>query len=165
MPNVFAVWDLIPGPQLAHVGFQEGILVAELIGGLNPRPIDYAGVPRVTYCDPEVASMGLTEAQAVEKFGAENIATFKYDLAGNGKTQILKSAGLIKLIREKNGPVVGIHMVGARAGEMIAEAQLIYNLEAMPEDVAPLLHAHPTVSEAMGEAHMALAGKPLHVHD
>lgn len=109
--------------------------------------------------------MGLTEAQAVEKFGAENIATFKYDLAGNGKTQILKSAGLIKLIREKNGPVVGIHMVGARAGEMIAEAQLIYNWEAMPEDVAPLLHAHPTVSEAMGEAHMALAGKPLHVHD
>ena len=165
LPNVFAVGDLIPGPQLAHVGFQEGILVAELIAGLNPRPIDYAGVPRVTYCDPEVASMGLTEAQAVEKFGAENIATFKYDLAGNGKTQILKSAGLIKLIREKNGPVVGIHMVGARAGEMIAEAQLIYNWEAMPEDVAPLLHAHPTVSEAMGEAHMALAGKPLHVHD
>ena len=165
LPNVFAVGDLIPGPQLAHVGFQEGILVAEKIAGLNPRPIDYAGVPRVTYCDPEVASMGLTEVQAAEKYGKDNIATFKYDLAGNGKTQILKSAGLIKLIREKNGPVVGIHMVGARAGEMIAEAQLIYNWEAMPEDVAPLLHAHPTVSEAMGEAHLALAGKPLHVHD
>ena len=165
VPNVYAVGDLIPGPQLAHVGFQEGILVAEHIAGLNPRPIDYAGVPRVTYCDPEVASMGLTEVQAAEKYGQENIATFKYDLAGNGKTQILKSAGLIKLIRVKNGPVVGIHMVGARAGEMIAEAQLIYNWEAMPEDVAPLLHAHPTVSEAMGEAHLALAGKPLHVHD
>ena len=81
------------------------------------------------------------------------------------KTQILKSAGLIKLIRENGGPVVGLHMVGSRAGEMIAEAQLIYNWEAMPEDVAPLLHAHPTVSEAMGEAHLALAGKPLHAHD
>ena len=146
-------------------GFQEGILVAEFIQGLKPRPIDYLGVPRVTYCEPEVASMGLTEAQAAAKYGAENISVVKYDLAGNGKTQILKSAGLIKLIRENGGPVVGLHMVGSRAGEMIAEAQLIYNWEAMPEDVAPLLHAHPTVSEAMGEAHLALAGKPLHAHD
>jgi dihydrolipoamide dehydrogenase len=165
LQNVFAVGDLIPGPQLAHVGFQEGILVAEFIQGLKPRPIDYLGVPRVTYCEPEVASMGLTEAQAAAKYGAENISVVKYDLAGNGKTQILKSAGLIKLIRENGGPVVGLHMVGSRAGEMIAEAQLIYNWEAMPEDVAPLLHAHPTVSEAMGEAHLALAGKPLHAHD
>jgi dihydrolipoamide dehydrogenase len=165
LQNVFAVGDLIPGPQLAHVGFQEGILVAEFIQGLNPRSIDYLGVPRVTYCEPEVASMGLTEAQAAAKFGAANISVVKYDLAGNGKTQILKSAGLIKIIRENGGPVIGIHMVGSRAGEMIAEAQLIYNWEAMPEDVAPLLHAHPTVSEAMGEAHLALAGKPLHAHD
>lgn len=165
LQNVFAVGDLIPGPQLAHVGFQEGILVAEFIQGLKPRTIDYLGVPRVTYCEPEVASMGLTEAQAAAKYGAENISVVKYDLAGNGKTQILKSAGLIKLIRENGGPVVGLHMVGSRAGEMIAEAQLIYNWEAMPEDVAPLLHAHPTVSEAMGEAHLALAGKPLHAHD
>ncbi len=165
LQNVFAVGDLIPGPQLAHVGFQEGILVAEFIQGLKPRPIDYLGVPRVTYCEPEVASMGLTEGQAAAKYGAENISVVKYDLAGNGKTQILKSAGLIKLIRENGGPVVGLHMVGSRAGEMIAEAQLIYNWEAMPEDVAPLLHAHPTVSEAMGEAHLALAGKPLHAHD
>ncbi len=165
LQNVFAVGDLIPGPQLAHVGFQEGILVAEFIQGLKPRPIDYLGVPRVTYCEPEVASMGLTEAQAAAKYGAENISVVKYDIAGNGKTQILKSAGLIKRIRESGGPVVGRHMVGSRAGEMIAEAQLIYNWEAMPEDVAPLLHAHPTVSEAMGEAHLALAGKPLHAHD
>ncbi len=165
LQNVFAVGDLIPGPQLAHVGFQEGILVAEFIQGLKPRTIDYLGVPRVTYCEPEVASMGLTEGQAAAKYGAENISVVKYDLAGNGKTQILKSAGLIKLIRENGGPVVGLHMVGSRAGEMIAEAQLIYNWEAMPEDVAPLLHAHPTVSEAMGEAHLALAGKPLHAHD
>jgi dihydrolipoamide dehydrogenase len=162
--GVFAVGDLTPWPQLAHAGFQEGIFVAEEIAGLNPVAIDPAGIPRVTYSEPEVASVGLTEAQARDKYGAEGIDTFTYDLAGNGKSQILKTAGFVKLVRAKDGPIVGVHMVGSRVGELLAEAQLIYGWEAQPEDVAPYIHAHPTMSEAVGEAHLALAGKPLHVH-
>ncbi len=166
LPNVYAVGDIVRGPQLAHKGFQEGIFVAEHIAGLNPRIIDITAIPRVTYSDPEIASIGLTESQAKEKFGAENIRSIQYDLAGNGKSQILKTAGFVKLIAKKDGgPFVGIHMVGARVGELLAEAQMMYSWEAAPEDVAPYLHAHPTMSESMGEAAMALAGKPLHVHD
>lgn len=162
VPGIWAVGDLIPTLQLAHVGFGEGILVAEEICGLNPRPINYDGVPRVTYSEPEVASVGLTTAQAKER--GHDVVELNYDLAGNGKAQILRTAGSIKLVAEKNGPVLGIHMVGARVGELLAEAQLIFNWEATADDVAPLIHAHPTLSEAMGEAHMALAGKPLHAH-
>jgi len=164
VPTISAVGDLIATPQLAHVGFGEGILVAERLGGLPVVPIDYAGVPRVTYSEPEVASVGLTEAQAVEKYGAEQVKTLTFDLAANGKSQILKTAGAVKLVQEKDGPVVGVHMVGSRVGELLAEAQLIYNWEALPSEVAQLIHAHPTQSEAVGEAHLALAGKPLHTH-
>jgi dihydrolipoamide dehydrogenase len=162
VPGIWAVGDLIPTLQLAHVGFGEGILVAEEIAGLNPRPINYDGVPRVTYSEPEVASVGLTTAQAKER--GFDVVELNYDLAGNGKAQILRTAGSIKLVSQKGGPVLGIHMVGARVGELLAEAQLIFNWEASANDVAPLIHAHPTLSEAMGEAHMALAGKPLHAH-
>ena len=162
--GVYAVGDLIPTLQLAHLGFAEGILVAEHIAGVPVVPIDYAGVPRITYSDPEVASVGLTEAQAVERLGADKVTTLNYDLGGNGKSQILKTQGAVKLVAEKDGPVLGIHMVGARVGELIAEAQLIYNWEALPSDVAQLIHPHPTQSEALGEAHLALAGKPLHTH-
>lgn len=162
IPGIWAVGDLIPTLQLAHVGFAEGILVAEEIAGLNPRPINYDGIPRVTYSDPEVASVGLTTAEAKNR--GHDVVELTYDLAGNGKAQILNTSGSIKLVAQKDGPVLGIHMVGARVGELLAEAELIYNWEARASDVAPLIHAHPTLSEAMGEAHMALAGKPLHAH-
>jgi dihydrolipoamide dehydrogenase len=162
IPGIWAVGDLIPTLQLAHVGFAEGILVAEEIAGLNPRPINYDGIPRVTYSDPEVASVGLTTEEAKKR--GHDVVELTYDLAGNGKAQILNTSGSIKLVSQKNGPVLGVHMVGARVGELLAEAELIYNWEARAEDVAPLIHAHPTLSEAMGEAHMALAGKPLHAH-
>ncbi|WP_138734514.1 dihydrolipoyl dehydrogenase [Modestobacter excelsi] len=162
VPTISAVGDLVPTLQLAHVGFGEGILVAERLAGLPAVPIDYAGVPRITYSDPEVASVGLTEAQAKEKYGEVEVLT--YDLGGNGRSQILKTSGAVKLIRQKDGPVIGVHMVGSRVGELIAEAQLIYNWEALPDEVAQLIHPHPTQSEALGEAHLALAGKPLHAH-
>ena len=162
VPGIWAVGDLIPTLQLAHVGFAEGMLVAEEIAGLNPRAINYDGIPRVTYSDPEVASVGLTTAQAKER--GHNVVELSYDLAGNGKAQILGTAGSIKLVAEKDGPILGVHMVGARVGELLAEAELIFNWEARATDVASLIHAHPTLSEAMGEAHMALAGKPLHAH-
>ncbi len=116
----------------------------------------------MTYCQPEVASVGLTEAQARAQHG--EIETLTYDLGGNGKSQILATQGFVKLVRVSDGPVVGVHLVGARVGELIGEAQLIYNWDAFPEDVAPLVHAHPTQNEALGEAHLALAGKPLHAH-
>jgi dihydrolipoamide dehydrogenase len=163
LPNVYAVGDIVPGLQLAHRGFQQGIFVAEDIAGLNPPVIDETGIPKVTYCEPEVASMGLTEAKAREQYG-DKIETLNYNLGGNGKSQILKTQGFVKLVRVADGPVVGIHMVGARVGELIGEAQLIYNWEAYPSDVAQFVHMHPTQNEALGEAHMALAGKPLHVH-
>ena len=162
IPGIFAVGDIIPTLQLAHLGFQEGILVAETIAGLNPRPINYDGVPRITYSEPEVASVGLSTKVAKER--GYDVVELDYNLAGNGKAQILKTAGSIKLVAQKNGPILGVHMVGSRVGELLAEAQLIFNWEATADDVAPLLHAHPTLSEAMGEAHMALAGKPLHAH-
>lgn len=162
VPGIWAVGDLIPTQQLAHVGFAEGMLVAEEIAGLNPRPINYDGIPRVTYSDPEVASVGLTTAEAKRR--GHEVIELSYDLAGNGKAQILGTAGSIKLIAEKDGPILGVHMVGARVGELLAEAELIFNWEARADDVASLIHAHPTLSEAMGEAHMALAGKPLHAH-
>jgi dihydrolipoamide dehydrogenase len=163
VPNVFAVGDIVPGIQLAHRGFQQGIFVAEEIAGLNPQVIDENGIPRVAYCEPEVASVGLSEAKARAEYG-DKVATLTYDLAGNGKSQILKTQGFVKLVQVTDGPVVGIHMVGSRVSELIGEAQLIYNWEAFPADVAQLVHMHPTQNEALGEAHLALAGKPLHVH-
>ena len=154
----------MPGLQLAHRGFQQGIFVAEAIAGLEPATIDETTIPRVTYSHPEVASVGLTEAQAAERFGADGIESLTYDLGGNGKSQILKTQGFVKLVRAKEGPVVGVHLVGDRVGELIGEAQLIYGWEAHADDVAPYVHAHPTQNEALGEAFLALAGKPLHAH-
>jgi dihydrolipoamide dehydrogenase len=162
VPGIWAVGDIIPTLQLAHVGFAEGIMVAEEIAGLNPRAINYDGVPKVTYSEPEVASVGLSTAVAKER--GYDVVEISYDLAGNGKANILKTAGSIKLVAQKNGPILGVHMVGSRVGELLAEAQLIFNWEADASDVAQHIHAHPTLSEAMGEAHMALAGKPLHAH-
>lgn len=164
LPNVYAAGDIVPGLQLAHRGFGQGIFVAEQIAGLNPAVIEESGIPKVTYCEPEVASVGLSEAKAKEVYGADNISTYEYNLGGNGKSQILGTAGFIKLVRKNNGPVIGVHMIGSRVGEQIGEGQLIVNWEAYPEDVASLLHAHPTMNEAIGEAHLALAGKPLHAH-
>jgi dihydrolipoamide dehydrogenase len=163
LEGVYAVGDIVPGLQLAHRGFQQGIFVAEDIAGLDPRPIDEAGIPRVTYSHPEIASVGLDEATAREQYG-DDVTTVTYDLGGNGKSQILGTSGFVKLVSRTDGPVLGIHLVGDRVGELIGEAQLIYSWEAHADDVAPLVHAHPTQNEALGEAHLALAGKALHAH-
>lgn len=163
--HIYAVGDIVPGLQLAHRGFAQGIFVAEEIAGLAPQTIVESGIPRVTYSDPEVASVGLTEAKARATYGDDAVETLEYNLGGNGKSQILATSGFVKLVRQKDGPVVGVHMIGARVGELIGEGQLIVNWEAYPEDVASLVHAHPTQNEALGEAHLALAGKPLHAHN
>ncbi|MEV7472487.1 dihydrolipoyl dehydrogenase [Pseudarthrobacter oxydans] len=160
--NIYAVGDIVPGVQLAHRGYQQGIFVAEEIAGLKPVVVEDINIPKVTYSEPEIATVGYTEKAAKEKFGEDQVQTQEYNLAGNGKSSILGTSGLVKLVRQKDGPVVGVHMIGARMGEQVGEAQLIVNWEAYPEDVAQLLHAHPTQNESLGEAHLALAGKPLH---
>ena len=160
-PHVWAVGDIVPGLQLAHRSFQQGIFVAEEIAGLAPTVIPDTLVPKVTYSSPEVASVGLTEEQARAAHG-DAIAVREYNLAGNGKSEILGTAGLVKVVRRSDGPIIGVHLVGDRVGELITEGQLAVGWEAHPEDIAPFIHAHPTQSEALGEAFLALAGKPLH---
>ncbi|QRQ77408.1 dihydrolipoyl dehydrogenase [Glutamicibacter protophormiae] len=160
--NIYAIGDIVPGVQLAHRGYQHGRFVAEEIAGQKPTIIEDINIPKVTFCEPEIASVGYSEPAAKEKFGADAIETTEYNLAGNGKSSILGTGGIIKMVRVKNGPIVGVHGIGGRIGEQIGEAQLIVNWEAYPEDVAQLIHAHPTQNEALGEAAMALAGAPLH---
>ena len=160
--HVWAVGDIVPGLQLAHRGFQQGSFVAEEIAGLSPVLVPDVDVPRVAYSHPEVASVGLTEAQAQERFGADGVRAYEYNLAGNGRSEIIGTSGIVKIVRRVDGPVVGAHLVGDRVGELITEAQLAVGWEAHPEDIAPFVHAHPTQSEALGEAFLALAGKPLH---
>lgn len=162
VPGIYAIGDITPGLQLAHRSYAHGIFVAEHIAGLNPQLVSDANIPKVTYCEPQLASVGLTEAKARETHGDDAIATYEYNLAGNAKSSILGTAGIAKVVRVKDGPVVGIHLIGARVGELVGEAQLIVNWDAYPEDVAPLIHAHPTQNEVLGEAMMALAGQPLH---
>lgn len=162
--NVYAVGDIVPGLQLAHRGFLQGMFVAEEIAGLNPKVVDESGIPKVTFCEPEIASVGLTEKQARERYG-DAVRTVEYNLAGNGKSNILGTAGFVKLISVEDGPIVGFHGIGARIGEQVGEGELLVNWEAYPEDVAALIHAHPTQNESIGEAALALAGKPLHAHN
>jgi len=169
--GVWAVGDVVTQPsmnlpfphfQLAHVAFAEGIHVAEQIAGEQSYgPVNYIGVPRATYSFPEIASVGLTEAQAKE--AGYSVKTVKLPWAALAKATILgESAGFVKVVSEQDGPVLGVHMVGPRVTELIAEAQLITNWEAYPREVAALIHPHPTLSEAMGEALLTLAGTPLH---
>ena len=118
-------------------------------------------IPRVTYCSPEVASVGLTEAQAVER--GHEVVIEKLDFRAIGKANILAEGGVVKLVAQADGgPVLGVHMIGPHVTDLIAEAMLIANWEAVPAEVAALIHPHPSLSEAVGEAHLALAGKPLH---
>lgn len=162
VPGIWAVGDIVPGLQLAHRGFQQGIFVAEEIAGLDPVVVPDRDIPKITYCSPEVASVGLSEAAAIEAHGGDDVLAYEYNLAGNGRSEILGTGGLVKVVRRKDGPVLGVHLIGDRMGELITEGQLAVAWEAHPEDIAPFLHAHPTQSEALGEAFLALAGKPLH---
>jgi dihydrolipoamide dehydrogenase len=161
VPNVWAVGDVAATPlQLAHVAFTEGYAVAERIAGHAVPEIDYDGIPRVTYCTPEIASVGLAEAAAIERGHEVDVERFNFQ--GVGKANIVGEGGLVKVVAEKDGPVLGVHMVGPHVTDLVAEAMLIVDWEAMPADVAALIHPHPSLSEAIGEAHLALAGKPLH---
>jgi dihydrolipoamide dehydrogenase len=160
--HVWAVGDVAATPlQLAHVAFTEGYAVAERIAGEAVPDIDYINIPRVTYCTPEIASVGLTAAQALDR--GHKVATEHLDFRAIGKANILGEGGFVKVVSDQGGgPVLGVHMIGPHVTDLIAEAMLITNWEAVPAEVAALFHPHPSLSEAVGEAHLALAGKPLH---
>ena len=157
----YAIGDIVPTLGLAHASFQEGFLVAERVAGQRVMPIDYAGVPRVYYCHPELASVGYAEQDLKEQGVAYRSQTFPF--SHNARAMMQKGTGHVKVLAaEDGGKVLGIHIVGPHATDLIAEAQLIYNWEAVPTEVAQFVHPHPTLSEAIGEAHLALAGRPLH---
>lgn len=161
--GVYAIGDILPPPSLglAHASFQEGLLVADQAAGLPARPIDYRGVPRVYYCHPEIGSVGYTEGELEAAGIAYDKTTFPF--SHNGRAMMMRGTGHAKVLAaEDGGKVLGVHIVGPKATDLIAEAQLIYNWEALPTDVAEFIHPHPTLSEAVGEAHLALAGRPLH---
>ena len=161
-PGIYAIGDLVPTPALAHVASHEGHVAAEAIAGKNPRPLNYDRIPACTYCDPEVASVGLTEAAARGR-GIE-VRTGKFPFAAVGKAAILgESSGFIKIVADaKYDEVLGVHMIGPRATELIAEASLGLELETTGEEIIHAIHPHPTLSEAMGEAAMALHGRAIH---
>jgi dihydrolipoamide dehydrogenase len=159
--HVWAIGDVASTPlQLAHVAFTEGYAVAERIAGLDVATIDYTNIPKVTYCSPEIASVGLTEPQARET--GLDVVVDKVDFRGIGKANMLGEGGFVKLVAEQDGPVRGVHMIGPHVTDLVAEGMLIVNWEAMPAEVAAMMHPHPSLSEGIGEAHLALAGKPLH---
>ena len=160
--HLWAIGDVANTPlQLAHVSFAEGVAVAERIAGEEVPEIDYVGIPRVTFSSPEISSVGLTEAQAREQ--GHDVEVEKFSLQGLGKANIVGEGGTCKVVAERtHGVVLGIHLIGPHVTDLISEAMLITNWEATAPEVAALIHPHPTLSEALGEAHLALAGKPLH---
>ncbi|HEX6257071.1 MAG TPA: dihydrolipoyl dehydrogenase [Euzebyales bacterium] len=161
--GLYAVGDILPlyTLGLAHSSFQEGFLVSQLAAGRSALPIDYKGVPRVTYCHPEVASVGWNSQDLDEQDIAYDTNTYPY--SHNARAMGMKEGGQVKVIAEPDGGrVLGIHIVGPHATDLIAEGQLIYNWEALPMEVGQFIHAHPTLSEAVGEAHLGLVGMGLH---
>jgi dihydrolipoamide dehydrogenase len=160
--GLYAVGDIVAGtPQLAHVGFAEGMAAVTHIGTGEAKPVDYRAIPRVTYTHPEVAEVGLTEAQASEQ-GIE-VETAKHALNGVGRAIIIgDNQGFAKVVSEKGGPIIGAAVVGPQAGEMIHELMFAVGWEALPSEAAAFIHAHPSLSEVVGETLMSAAGRSLH---
>ncbi len=163
VPGIYAIGDVIPTPQLAHVASAEAIVAAEHMAGAETRAIDYRTVPSCTYSDPEVASVGLTEKAARE--AGYDVAVGKFPFSASGKARILDaSEGFVKIVAEKRyDEVLGVHIVGPRATEMIAEAGLMLQTECTVEEVARLMHAHPTLSESVMEAAHGVHGNTIHI--
>ncbi|WP_206515776.1 dihydrolipoyl dehydrogenase [Streptomyces sp. S063] len=162
VPGIHVVGDLLPPPSLglAHASFAEGLLVAETLAGLRTSPVDYATVPRVTYSSPQTAAVGLTEAQARD--AGHDVVVNSLPLTAVAKGMVHGRGGLVKVVAERAGRVLGVHLVGPHVSEMIAESQLVVGWDAEPSDVAHHIHPHPTLVEAVGEAFLTLAGRGLH---
>jgi dihydrolipoamide dehydrogenase len=163
VPGVHVVGDLLPPPSLglAHASFAEGLLVAETLAGVPSAPVDYAAVPRVTYSSPQTAAVGLSEAEARAR--GHEVEANSMPLTAVAKGMVHGQGGMVKVVTEAGGGrVLGVHLVGPHVSEMIAESQLIVGWDAEPSDVARHVHPHPTLSEAVGEAFLTLAGRGLH---
>jgi dihydrolipoamide dehydrogenase len=163
--GVYAIGDAVAGtPQFAHVAFAQGMAAAERIADGNPVDVDVErGVPRAVYSNPEVAAVGLTEDQAKE--AGYDVVTAKYPFSGNAKAQILRETkGFAKIVAERDGPVLGIHLIGPRVTENVGEALVAVGWESLPADIASFVHAHPTLTEVMGEASLMAIGRPFHIH-
>lgn len=159
--SVYALGDVVATPQLAHVAFAEAIVAIKTILGEYAIPIDYSKVPIGIYCHPEVAFAGLTEHQA--KDAGYDVVTSKHTFAGNGRALIIGEAdGLVKVVAERDGPLLGVHIVGPWATELMVEGYLAVNWEALPEEVGAFIHPHPTLSELFGETLLSLTGRSLH---
>jgi dihydrolipoamide dehydrogenase len=170
IPGLSAVGDVIsfgssgpPHPQLAHVSSAEGIITAERIAGRDPKPINYDHVPACTYCDPEIGSVGLTEREAQERGYDVRIGTFPFFVLGRAK-MAGETEGFVKIVAEKKyDEVLGVHLIGPRATELVAEATMALRLECTVEELVKTIHAHPTFSEAVGEAAHAAHGAAIHL--
>jgi len=163
VPNVYAIGDVVPTPWLAHVASAEGVVAVEHMAKGETRPLNYDQVPGCTYCAPEVASIGLTEAAARER--GYDVAVGKFPFSANPKARIVnETAGFVKIVGEKKyDEVLGVHIVGPRATELIGAAGAALKLEATSEELVRTIHAHPTLSEAIHEAAEAVAGHALHI--
>jgi dihydrolipoamide dehydrogenase len=160
-PNVYAIGDVVETPGLAHVAYAEAIVAIGAILGERPVPVDYTRVPWVVYTHPEVAWAGLTEAEA--KAAGHDVEVHKYKFAGNGRAMIIGDTdGMVKVVAERGGPILGVHYVGPWASELLAEGYLAVNWQALPEEVGAFIHPHPSLSEAVGEAMLAFTGRSLH---
>lgn len=160
-PGIYAVGDVVDTPGLAHVAYAEAIVAIKSILGESPVPVDYRRVPWVVYTHPEMAWAGLTEAEATEA-GFE-IDVHKYKFSGNGRAMIIgETDGLVKIVAQKDGPILGVHLIGPWASELLAENYLAVNWQALPEEVGAFIHPHPSLSEAVGEAMLAFTGRSLH---
>jgi dihydrolipoamide dehydrogenase len=160
-PGIYAVGDCVATPGLAHVAYAEAVVAVDRILGEEPVPVDYGKVPWVVYTHPEVAWTGLTEAEARE--AGYDVEVHKHSMAGNGRAMILgETDGLVKVVAQRGGPILGFHMVGAWASELMHEGYLAVNWEALPSDVGRLIHAHPSLSEAIGETMITFSGRSLH---
>jgi dihydrolipoamide dehydrogenase len=160
-PGVYAIGDVVDTPGLAHVAYAEGIVAIQHILGETPVPVDYSGVPWVVYTHPEVAWAGLTEDQA--RAAGHDIEVHKHRFAGNGRAMIIgETDGMVKVVAVKDGPILGFHLVGPWASELLAEGYLAVNWQATPSDVGHFIHPHPSLSEAIGETMLTFSGRSLH---
>ena len=162
VPGVYAVGDVVASPALAHVGFAEAMIAIKAMLGEEVVPLDRSRVPWGIYCHPEVAYAGLTEAQA--EAAGHDVVTSTNRFSGNSRALIIgEPDGLVKIVAERDGPILGVHIVGPWATELLAEGYLAVSWEALPEKVAAFVHPHPTLSEVFGETALALTGRGLHV--